>query len=264
MFHSDLPLVLKNLHPHLLIILKTQKNLHPHIHKIHQIFHPHLLHTSPEKKEKFASPHPQETPNIPSPPPSPPPPPPPHETTKPTPPNGSAQNNHAKAGTSRPNTSVIGPGETPLLPVNQSDVLVGADKSVDDISKKVVGTFGPNTSVIAPGETLLGKKALEKPPAISNQQGKKLAENKISTPRTAGKKSLEKPSAISKLQEEKLAKNKSSTPPTTGKQTLKKPSSAISKQQEKEIVVNKTSKRPTRKRSKRNTKKNTWSMTNPK
>jgi hypothetical protein len=58
-FHSDLLLVLKNLHPHLLVILKTQKNLHPHIRKIlllvlknqknlhphirkrHQIFHPH-------------------------------------------------------------------------------------------------------------------------------------------------------------------------------------------------------------------------------
>jgi hypothetical protein len=121
-------------------------------------------------------------------------------------PNGSAQNNHAKAGTSGPNTSVIGPGETPL-----------------------------------------GKKALDKPSAISNQQGKKLAKNNISTPRTAGKKSFEKPSAISKLQEEELAKNKSSTPPTAGKQALKKPSSAISKQQEKEIHVNKTSKRPTRK-----------------
>jgi hypothetical protein len=57
-------------------------------------------------------------------------------------------------------------------------VLAGADKSVDDISKKVVGTTGPNTSVIAPGETPLGKKAREKPSAISNQQGKKLAENK--------------------------------------------------------------------------------------
>jgi hypothetical protein len=41
MFHSDLLLVLKNLHPHLLVILKTQKNLHPHIRKRHQIFHPH-------------------------------------------------------------------------------------------------------------------------------------------------------------------------------------------------------------------------------
>jgi hypothetical protein len=163
---------------------------------------------SPEKTEKLASPHPQETPNIPSPPPRPPPPPPspPHETTKPTPPNGNAQNNHAKAGTSGPNTSVIGPGETPLLPVIQSDVLAGANKSVDDTSKKVVGTSGPNTFVIAPGETPLGKKALEKPSAISNQQGKKLAENKISTPLTAGKKSLEKPSAISNLQEEKLVK----------------------------------------------------------
>jgi hypothetical protein len=141
-----------------------------------------------------------------------------------------------------------------MLPVNQSDVFASADKSVDDISKKVVGTSWPNTSIIAPGETPLGKKTLEKPSAISNQQGKKLAENKISTPHTVGKKSLKKPSAISKLQEEKLAKNKSSTPPTAGKQALKKPSSTISKQQEKETVVNKTSKRPTRKQSKRNTK----------
>jgi hypothetical protein len=85
-------------------------------------------------------------------------------------------------------------------------VLAGADKSVDDISKKVVGRSGPNTSVIAPGETALGKK------------------------------SIEKPSAISKLQEEKLAKNKISTPPTAGKQALKKPSLAISKQQEKKIL----------------------------
>jgi hypothetical protein len=121
----------------------------------------------------------------------------------------------------------------------------------------------PNTSVISPGETPLGKKALEKASAISNQQAKKLAENKISTPRTVGKKSLEKPSAISKLQE-KLARNKSSTPPTAGKQALKKPSSAISKQQEKEIVLNKTSNSPTRKRSKRNTKKNLWYKTYPK
>jgi hypothetical protein len=108
-------------------------------------------------------------------------------------------------------------------------VLAGADKSVDNISKKAVGTSGPNTSVISPGETPLGLKGLEKPSAISNQQGKKLANNKISTPHTAGKKSLEKPSAISKLQEEKLVKNKSSTPPTTGKLALKKPSSATSK-----------------------------------
>jgi hypothetical protein len=78
-------------------------------------------------------------------------------------------------------------------------VLASADEFVDDILKKVVGTSGPNTSVIAPGETPLGKKALEKPSAISNQQGKKLAENKISTPRTAGKRSLKKPSAISKM-----------------------------------------------------------------
>jgi hypothetical protein len=97
-----------------------------------------------------------------------------------------------------------------------------------------VGTYGPNTSVIGPGETPLGKKALEKP------------------------------SAISKLQEEKLAKNNSSTVPTAGKQALKKPSPAISKQQEKEIDVNKTSKKPTKKRSKRNTKENHRYMTNPK
>jgi hypothetical protein len=67
-----------------------------------------------------------------------------------------------------PNTSVIGLGETPLLPVNKSDVLAGADKSIDDTSNKVVGTSGPNTFVIGPGETPLGKKALEKPSAISN------------------------------------------------------------------------------------------------
>jgi hypothetical protein len=66
------------------------------------------------------------------------------------------------------------------------------------------------------------------------------------------------------LQEKKLAKNKSSTPPTAGKQALKKPSSAISKQQEKKIVVNKTSKMPTRKRSERNTEKYPCAMTNPK
>jgi hypothetical protein len=65
-FHSDLLLVMKNLHPHFLVILKTQKNasplpqdtqnipspptlnpekkqknLHPHILKRHQILHPH-------------------------------------------------------------------------------------------------------------------------------------------------------------------------------------------------------------------------------
>jgi hypothetical protein len=75
-------------------------------------------------------------------------------------------------------------------------VLAGPNKFVDDISKKVVGTSGPNTSVIAPGETPLGKKDLDKPSAISNQLGKKIVENKISTPRIADKKSLEKPSAI--------------------------------------------------------------------
>jgi hypothetical protein len=65
------------------------------------------------------------------------------------------------------------------------------------------------------------------------------------------------------LQEEKLAKNKSSTPLTAGKQALKKPYSAISKQQEREIAVNKIYKRPTRKRSKRNTNENFWAMVNP-
>jgi hypothetical protein len=235
-FHLDLLLILKNLHPHVLIILKTLKKLvSPHPDGTQNIPSPPT--PSPEKTEKLASPHPQETPNIPSPPPRPPPPPPssPNKTTKPTPP--SPQNNHAKAGTSRPNASVIGPGETPLLLVNQSDLLAGADKSINDTSKKVVGTSGPNTFVIAPGETPLGKKALEKPSDISNRQGKKFAGNKISTPRTTDKKSLEKPSAISKLQEEKLAKNKSSTPPTAGKQALKKPSSAISKQHEKRKLL---------------------------
>jgi hypothetical protein len=72
-------------------------------------------------------------------------------------------------GTSGPNTSVIAPGQTLPLPSNKSDVLAGAHKFVDDISKKVVGTSGANTYVIAPGETpkLPGKKALEKPSAIS-------------------------------------------------------------------------------------------------
>jgi hypothetical protein len=78
-----------------------------------------------------------------------------------------------------------------------------------------------------------------------------------------GKKALEKPSAISKLQEEKLDKNNSSTAPTAGKKALKQPFSSISKQQEKEIAVNKTSKRLTRKRSKRNTKENRRYKTNP-
>jgi hypothetical protein len=85
-------------------------------------------------------------------------------------------------------------------------VLAGADKSVDDISKKVVGTSGPNTSVIAPGETPLGKKSLEKPSAISNQQGKKLAENKISTPRTAGKNSLRNLQPFQDCKKRKLPK----------------------------------------------------------
>jgi hypothetical protein len=138
--------------------------LHPHICKIHQIFHPHLLLLLllVLKKETFASPHLQDTPNIPSPPP-----PPPHETTKPTCPNESAQNNDAKVGA-------------------QSDVLADADKFVDDNSKKVASTFGPNTSVIALGETppLLGKKALKKPSSIiSKQQEKKLFKHKSSTPR---------------------------------------------------------------------------------
>jgi hypothetical protein len=178
-----------------LLLLLNPHTFHPHIQKVHKIFHPHQLLVL-KKQKNLHPPHPQATPNIPSPPPHPPPPPPSspsHEATKPTPPNGSAQNNHAKVGTSRPNTYVIGPGETPL-----------------------------------------------------------------------GKKALEKPSAISKLQEEKLAKNNSSTAPTAGKQALKKPSSAISKQQENEIAVNKTSKRPTRKRSKRNTKENRRYMTIPK
>jgi hypothetical protein len=170
-FHSDLLLILKNLHPHLLVILKTQKKLaSPHPQDTPNISSPPTH--SPEKIEKLASPHLQETPNIPSPPPRPPPrpPSPPHETTKPTPPNGSAPNNHARAGTSGPNTSVIGPGETTLLPVNQSDVLADADKSVDDILKKDVGSSGPNTSVIAPSETPLGNKAHEKPSAIARKE----------------------------------------------------------------------------------------------
>jgi hypothetical protein len=141
-FHLDLLLVLKNLHPHLLIILKTQKNLHPHIRKVHKIFHPHLLLVL--KKQKNLHPHICKRHQIFH----------PHHHTHHhlllillllMKPNRSAKNNHAKAGTSGPNTSVIGPGETPLLPVNQSDVLAGADKSGKDTSKKVVGTSGPNT-----------------------------------------------------------------------------------------------------------------------
>jgi hypothetical protein len=150
-----------------LLLLLNPHTFHPHIRNVHKIFHPHQLLVP--KKQKNLHPHICKKHRIPSPPPHPPPlpPSPPHETTKPTPPNESAQNNHAKSG-----------------------------------------TFGPNTSVIGPGETPLGKKALEKPSVISNQQRKKLARNNISTPRTTGKESLEKPSSISKLQEEKLAKNK--------------------------------------------------------
>jgi hypothetical protein len=55
------------------------------------------------------------------------------------------------AGTFGPNTSIIAPGETPLLQV---------------------------------------KKALEKLSVISKQQRNELAENKISTPRIVGKKAL--------------------------------------------------------------------------
>jgi hypothetical protein len=143
-------------------------------------------------------------------------------------------------------------------------VLAGADKSIDDILKKAIGTSGPNTSVIARGETPLGKKALEKPSAISNQQGKKLAKNKVLHHVQQARNPLRNLQPFQSCKKRNLPKNKSSTPPTTGKQALKKPSSAISKQQEKENVVNKISKRPTRKRSKRNTKENPWYMTNPK
>jgi hypothetical protein len=64
-FHSNLLLVLNNLHPHL-IILKTQKNLHPHIRKMHHIFHPHLLlvlkiqknlHPYIRKRHQISHPH---------------------------------------------------------------------------------------------------------------------------------------------------------------------------------------------------------------
>jgi hypothetical protein len=132
-FHSYLLPILKNLHPHLLVILKTQKNMHPHIQKIHEIFHPHLLQVL--KKEKLASPHLQDTKySIP--------------TTTPTTTSSSFSSScNTKTYTTKwkrskqsyqsryigPNTSVIGPGETPLLPVNQSDVLADADKSIDDI-----------------------------------------------------------------------------------------------------------------------------------
>jgi hypothetical protein len=46
---------MENLHPHLLVILKTQKNLHPPICQIHQIFHTHLLLVL--KKQKNLHPH---------------------------------------------------------------------------------------------------------------------------------------------------------------------------------------------------------------
>jgi hypothetical protein len=38
--------------------------------------------------------------------------------------------------------------------------LAGADKSVEDISKKAAGTSGTNTSVIASSETPLARKPL--------------------------------------------------------------------------------------------------------
>jgi hypothetical protein len=65
-FHSNRLLVMKNLHPYLLVILKTQKNLHPRIRKIHQIFHPHLLlvlknkknlHLHIHKRQQICHPH---------------------------------------------------------------------------------------------------------------------------------------------------------------------------------------------------------------
>jgi hypothetical protein len=49
-------------------------------------------------------------------------------------------------------------------------MLAGADKSVDDILKKVVGTSGPNTSVIASGETPLARKPLRKPQPFQNSK----------------------------------------------------------------------------------------------
>jgi hypothetical protein len=47
-----------------LLLLLNPHTFHPHIRKVHKIFHPHLLLVL--KTEKLASPHLQETPNIPS------------------------------------------------------------------------------------------------------------------------------------------------------------------------------------------------------
>jgi hypothetical protein len=82
-FHPHIRKVHKIFHPHLLPVLKKQKNLHPHIRKRHQIFHPHhhthhlLLLLLLMKQQNL---HPQT------------------EVLKII--------NHAKVGTSRPNTSV--------------------------------------------------------------------------------------------------------------------------------------------------------------
>jgi hypothetical protein len=120
---------------------------------VHKIFHPHLLLVLKNRKtciptsarDTKYSITTTTTPTRP-------PPPPPHETTKPTPPNGSAQNNHAKVGTSGPNTSVIGPGETPLGKK--------ALEKPSGISKMQEEKLAKNNSSTTP---TAGKHALKKP-----------------------------------------------------------------------------------------------------
>jgi hypothetical protein len=95
----------------------------------------------------------QETPNILSPPTRPPPPPPstPRETTKPTPQNGSAQNNHGKAGTSGPNTSVIGPGETPLGKKALTNQVTKNTLQITKNDKRKIGTLLYKNRIILTG-----------------------------------------------------------------------------------------------------------------
>jgi hypothetical protein len=81
-----------------------------------------------------------------------------------------ANNNHAKVGKSGPNTSVLGPGETPL-----------GKKALEKpsaFSKLQEEKLAKNNSSAAP---TAGKQALKKPSsAISKQQKKEIAINKTS------------------------------------------------------------------------------------
>jgi hypothetical protein len=143
----------------LLLLLLNPHTFHPHIRMVHKIFHPHILLVL--KKQKNLHPHIRKR----------------HQIFHP--------HHHAH------HHLLL----FLLLLMKQQNLHPKRKCS----KQSCQSTSGPNTSVIGPGETPLGKKALEKP------------------------------SAISKLQEEKLAKNNSSATPTAGKQALKKPSSAISK-----------------------------------